>query len=135
MAQHNEYVTYTLRRHAHQIFFYLLSGGTAAMLEIGTYLLLLHWGVWYISASIIAFVLSYITVFFLHKYLVFKKPKDFFKHLKRHLAVEGFNLLATNILLYVLVEHTSIGEEWGKFLTMGLGATWNFFLFKFLVFV
>ena len=125
----------SLKHHAHQIFLYLLSGGTSAVVELGTYLLLLKWRVWYITASVIAFVLSYITAFFLHKYLVFKKPEDFFKHLKRHLTVEGFNVLATNILLYVLVEHTPIGAQWGKFLTMGLGAAWNFVLFKFLVFV
>lgn len=104
-------------------------------MEIGVYLLLLHWGVWYIAASVIAFVLSYITAFFLHKYIVFKKPDDFFKHLKRHLTVEGFNVIATNVLLFVLVEYTPLGEEWSKLITMGLGVMWNFVLFKFLVFV
>lgn len=128
-------MTDSLRRHAHQILLYLLSGGASAVVEIGVYLILLRWNVWYIAASVLAFVLSYITAFFLHKYLVFKKPDDFFKHLKRHLTVEGFNVLATNILLFVLVEYTALGEEWSKLLTMGLGAAWNFVLFKFLVFV
>lgn len=105
------------------------------VVEIGSYLLFLHWGMWYIAASVIAFILSYITAFLLHKYLVFKKTQDFFKHLKRHLCVEGFNVVAGNALLYVLVEHTALGEEWGKLLTMGLGVLWNFLLFKFLVFV
>ncbi len=128
-------MTDTFKRHAHQIFLYLLSGGTGALVEIGTYLVLLHWRVWYITASIIAFVLSYITAFFLHKYIVFKKPDDFLRHLKRHLTVEGFTFLVTNLLLFVLVEYTQLGEEWSKILTMGLGAVWNFMLFKFLVFV
>lgn len=104
-------------------------------MELTTYLLLLHWGTWYIGASVVAFVLSYITTFTLHKYIVFKKPDDFMKHLQRHFSVEMFNLLATNILLFVLVEHTALGEEWSKIITMGLGASWNFLLFKFLVFV
>ncbi len=128
-------MTDTLKRHAHQLFLYLLSGGTGAVVELGTYLLLLHWRVWYITASVVAFALSYITAFFLHKYIVFKKPEDFFKHLKRHLTVEGFNVLAINALLYCLVEYSPLGEEWSKILTMGLSAAWNFMLFKFLVFV
>lgn len=123
------------KRHAQQLLLYGISGGTSAVVEIGVYLLLLHWGVWYIAASVIAFVLSYITAFFLHKYIVFKKPDDFFKHLKRHLTVEGFNVIATNVLLFVLVEYTPLGEEWSKLVTMGLGVVWNFVLFKFLVFV
>jgi putative flippase GtrA len=121
--------------HAKQILLYILSGGTGALVEIGSYLLLLQYGMWYIEASIIAFILSYITAFTLHKYLVFKKPDDFLKHLKRHFAVEMFNLVATSILLFTLVEYTPLGKEWSKFLTMGLGAAWNFLLFKFLVFV
>ncbi|MBM3228233.1 GtrA family protein [Candidatus Peribacteria bacterium] len=125
----------TLKRHAHQILLYLISGGASAVVEIGVYLLLLRWHVWYITASVAAFFLSYITAFALHKYIVFRKPEDFIKHLKRHLGVEGFNVLAGNALLFLLVEHTPIGEEWGKILTMGLGAAWNFVLFKFLVFV
>ncbi|OGJ59870.1 hypothetical protein A2881_01915 [Candidatus Peribacteria bacterium RIFCSPHIGHO2_01_FULL_55_13] len=123
------------RHHAKQILLYILSGGTGAVVELTTYLLLLHWGTWYIGASVVAFVLSYITTFTLHKYIVFKKPDDFMKHLQRHFSVEMFNLLATNILLFVLVEHTALGEEWSKIITMGLGASWNFLLFKFLVFV
>lgn len=121
--------------HAQQLVLYAVSGGTSAVVELGVYLLLIRWGVWYIAASVVAFLLSYITAFLFHKYIVFKKNDDFFKHLKRHLAVEGFNLIATNVLLFVLVERTSLGEEWSKILTMGLGATWNFLLFKFLVFV
>lgn len=128
-------VNTALHHHAKQILLYILSGGTGAVVEIVSYLLLLRWGMWYIGASVIAFVLSYVTAFTLHKYIVFKKPDDFLKHLKRHLTVEVFNLLVTNILLFVLVEYTQLGEEWSKILTMGLGATWNFLLFKFLVFV
>lgn len=123
------------RHHAKQIVLYIFSGGTGALVEIATYLLLLHWGMWYIESSIISFVLSYITAFALHKYIVFRKTADFLKHLKRHFTVEMFNLVATNALLFVLVEHTALGEEWSKILTMILGATWNFLLFKFLVFV
>ena len=124
-----------IRSHIMQIALYGISGATSAVVEIGVYLLLIRQGVWYIAASVIAFVLSYVTAFFLHKYIVFKKSEDFFKHLRRHMSVEGFNVLATNALLYVLVENTPLGEEWSKLITMGLGVTWNFLLFKFLVFI
>ncbi|TSC60077.1 MAG: hypothetical protein Greene041662_251, partial [Candidatus Peregrinibacteria bacterium Greene0416_62] len=135
MAPQNAVVHPTVHHHAKQIFLYILSGGTGAVVEIVSYLLLLRWGMWYISASVIAFVLSNATAFALHKYIVFKKPDDFLRHLKGHLTVEGFNFLVTNLLLFVLVEYTQLGEEWSKILTMGLGAAWNFLLFKFLVFV
>lgn len=135
MAPQNNRVDTSWKKHAHQLLLYGISGGTSAVVEIGVYLLLLHWGVWYITASVAAFVLSYITAFFLHKYIVFKKPENFWKHLKRHLGVELFNVLASNVLLFALVEYTPLGEEWSKIITMGLGVMWNFVLFKFLVFV
>ena len=123
------------RAHGRQFAFYLLSGSTAAVVEFGSYLLLLHWHVWYITASVVAFVLSYITGFSLHKYFVFQKPDDFFKHFRRHASVEVCNAVMMNILLFLLVENLHIEKELGKFLTMGLGVGWNFLLFKFLVFV
>lgn len=124
-----------VRSHFWQIVRYGVSGGASAVVEIVSYLVLLKAGTWYITASVIAFVLSYITAFLLHKYVVFQKNDDFFKHLGRHMAVEGLNLIATNVMLYIMVEHTLIGAEWGKVIVMGLGVVWNFLLFKFLVFV
>jgi putative flippase GtrA len=132
---HNVPVLDFAHRHARQITLYFISGGIGALVEIGSYLLLLRTGMWYLAASVIAFLLSYITSFLLHKYLVFGRPEDFLKHLRRHAAVEGFNVFATNIVLFMLVEHLHVSAEWAKPITMGLGAMWNFVLFKFLVFV
>lgn len=124
-----------IKTHARQLVLYLLTGCTGAVVEFGSYLLMLRNGMWYITASAIAFVFAYITVFLMHKYIVFKRPESFLKHLWRHASVEGLNLVLSTILLYIMVEKMHFSEEWAKFLTMGLAAAWNFLLYKFLVFV
>lgn len=136
MKRHNESMpSPEFKAHLRQFLLYIVSGGTSAIVEFGSYVLLLRIEVWYIVASVIAFILSYITAFLLHKYIVFRKPEDFLKHLRRHAAVEASNILVGIALLYVFVEYFGLGEEWGKIITMGLGVLWNFVLFKFLVFV
>lgn len=123
------------RQHALQLTLYLVTGVASAAVDYAAYLAFFWLGMWYILASIISFVFSFATAFLLHKYLVFKRSKTFWKHLSRHLSVEGVNLVATTLLLYAMVENGLMSEELAKLVSMGCVAFWNFFIFKFIVYV
>lgn len=114
---------------------YLASGATAAVADAGSYFLLLHFGTWYITASIVGNILGFCTAFLCHKYFVFKKRESFFEHLQRYFMVDVIGTLLSTLLLFALVEHTVLGKEVSKFVSMGSVAAWNFFLYKFFVYV
>lgn len=114
---------------------YLVSGATAAVADLGSYTLLLQIGVWYIAASVTGNILGFLTAFLCNKYFVFKKKESFLQHLGRYFVVDFTGSVVSTILLFLLVEHTGLGEEMSKFVSMGSVAAWNFFLYKFFVYV
>jgi putative flippase GtrA len=123
--------------HPHLTLFalYVVSGSTAAVMDFGSYFLLIHMGIWYIAASTIGSILGFWTAFLCHKYFVFKKRQAFFKHLGRYCMVEVLSTGLSLAILYGFVEYTSVGEEYGKIISMGSVVLWNFFLYKLFVYV
>jgi len=117
-----------------QFMLYLLSGGTAAIVDFGSYYLLLHWGAWYIAASVIGGILGFFTAFLIHKYIVFRKKERFLRHMTKYLIADIVNIGLTTLILYGLVEHIELGEEISKIIAMGSVALWNFFVCKYLVY-
>ncbi|MDD5026161.1 MAG: GtrA family protein [Candidatus Peribacteraceae bacterium] len=117
---------------------YIVSGGLAAVVDFGSYALLLrisnlHW--WYTAASVTGSILGFITAFLLHKYFVFEKKNDFLKHLSRYIVADIINTGLTTLLLIGLVEWVGLGKEAAKIVAMGTVVAWNFFLYKFVVYV
>ena len=123
-----------IRPHVSQFALYVVSGGTAAVVDFGSYYLLFHFGMWYITASIISSILGFWTAFLCHKYFVFKKKEAFMKHLGKYCLVDALRTGLSLIILYGLVEYTPVGEEIGKILSMGSVVFWNFFLYKIFVY-
>ena len=125
-----------MRAHLPQFALYVASGFTALAVDYGSYLALFRlFSVWYIAASVVGGILGFFTTFLMNKYLVFRKREDFAKHLVRFFVVDMCNIAATNAILYGLVEFAGFGEEIGKFVAMGFVVFWNFFLYKFVVYV
>lgn len=118
-----------------QFLLYLASGGTAFVLDFGSYFLLLQAGVWYVGANIVGNVLGFFGAFLLHKYLVFGKRDKTAEHFVRYCIVNIINIAAQTILLYLLVEYARMGEGDGKFISWAITTFWNFFLYKFFVYV
>jgi len=118
-----------------QFAFYIASGATAAVVDYGSYMLLLTLDTWYIAASVAGSALGFLTAFLMHKYVVFKKRDRTARHLVGYLLADLLNIVLTTGILYALVEWVGIGEELAKILAMGSVVLWNFFICKFLVFV
>lgn len=114
---------------------YIFSGCTAAAVDFGTYFLLLHFGVWYVLASVAGGVLGFFTAFLMHKFVVFQKRDDFLRHLGRYFAVDMVNTLVVTGLLYLLVDIGDIDAGPAKFIAIAPMVLWNFFVYKFVVYV
>lgn len=124
-----------LRRHLPQFSLYVLSGGTAAVVDFGSYALLLHLGIWYVTATMASGTLGFITTFLMNKFVAFRKNADFWKHLVRFAIVDGANILVGTIVLYGLVEGLGMEKQMAKLIVMGMVVCWNFLLYKFFVYV
>lgn len=114
---------------------YLCSGCTAAVVDIGIYFLLLHVGVWYIVANVVGGVLGFFTAFLMHKFIVFQKKDDFLRHLGRYFIVDMVNTGIVTGLLYLLVDMADIDAAPAKFIAIAPMVLWNFFVYKFLVYI
>ncbi len=122
------------RQHLPQFSLYLCIGFTALGVDLGSYYALLSMDVWYITASVIGGILGFFTSFLGNKYFVFRKREKFMAHLTKFFLVDMANIVATNIILYVLVEFVGISEELGKIIAMGCVVLWNFVLYKLFVY-
>ncbi|MCA9370871.1 MAG: GtrA family protein [Candidatus Peregrinibacteria bacterium] len=114
---------------------YVMSGCTAAVVDIGAYFLLLHVGIWYIIANIAGGILGFFTAFLMHKFVVFQKKNDFLRHLVRYFITDMVNTGVVTGLLYVLVEVAGIAVGPAKFIALVPMIAWNFFVYKFFVYV
>lgn len=122
-------------KHARQFILYLSSGGVAAVLDFGSYYALLSIGVWYIIANIISGLLGFFFLFFLHKNVVFNKRSFFLRHLGRYFLVNMMNIAVLTILMYVLVEFGGMSAGLAKVVAFIPVVSWNFFVYKFFVYV
>ncbi len=118
-----------------QFIFYLASGVSAAVVDFGMYYLLLYLGAWYVTANLVGGVLGFFAAFLLNKYAVFHKNNDFMKHLGRYFVVDLFNVLLLTLIMYVLVDFWSVDPRISKVISYIPVILWNFFVYKFFVYV
>jgi len=71
----------------------------------------------------------------MNKYVAFKKKNDFLRHLFRFFIVDMANILVGAIVLYGLVDGLGMEKQVAKILTMGMVVLWNYFIYKFFVYV
>lgn len=124
-----------IKPHLGQFSLYILSGCGALVIDLGSYLLMLEFGVWYAAASFISGTLGFCMAFALHKYVVFQKRDDFLQHVGRYFFVDIINNVITTGILYVLVSLLSVDPHIGKVIAMAPVILWNFFVYKFFVYV
>jgi len=125
----------TVFPHVKTFSLYVLSGGAAAIADFGSYFVLLWLGVWYLAASVIGNVLGFFMAFFLHKYVVYKKRSAFMKHLFRYFVIDMVNMAVISGLLFVLVDVGGVDPRPAKFIAFAPVLLWNFFIYKFAVYV
>lgn len=118
-----------------KFFRYLCSGSSAALADIGSYFVMLHSDVWYIAASVISGIIGFTTAFLLHKYVVYRKHDAFLEHLGRFSVVYAVNISVITLFLYVLVNTGGMDPGLAKFVAVAPAALWNFFVYKWVVYV
>jgi dolichol-phosphate mannosyltransferase len=116
---------------------YVFSGGTAATIDIVfLFVLTEFFGVYYLSASIVAMTISFIARFLLQKFVTFRDEdrahatKQFFSYSLLYVG----SLLLTTLFLYVFVEYFNIRYIPAQIITIGLTACISFYVYKFFVF-
>ena len=124
-----------IRRHAPQFARYLVSGGSAAALELGSYKFMLVTNVWYLAAATISAGIGLVSAFIFHKHFVFQKKENTRSHVIRYIVLQSANAVAQIFFVYLFVEFFSIDEFFAKILGIGIVVSWNFFLYKFFVYV
>lgn len=90
---------------------YLISGGTASVTNLGILFCLVHFGhLYYLTASIISFVISVGVSFTMQKFWTFRDHAvhDIHSQFARYTLVIGANLALNTLLIYVLVEKTGM---------------------------
>lgn len=116
---------------------FLVSGGLAAVIDIGLfYLLENQFGVWYIFASTVSFVAAVTFNFYAQKSWTFEE-RNFsrvYKQGLKFLFVSLANLSINSILLYVFVDFLHGLPLLGKIISNGLVACESFFVYRYFVF-
>jgi len=121
--------------HLPQFLRYLVSGGSAAALELGSYKLMLLANVWYLAAASISAGIGLLSAFTFHKYFVFRKKENTRSHVVRYIILQGGNAVAQVSFVYIFVEFFSVEEFIAKILGIGIVVSWNFFIYKLFVYV
>lgn len=120
-----------------QIIKYIVSGGTAAAVDIGFLVLFTEvFGWWYITSAIVAFLIAFGVSFTLQKFWTFKDKTTDNMHaqLSLYLLVGVINLLINSALMYFFVDIVGMWYVAAQVLTGGLIAVMSFFVYKKLIF-
>ncbi|MEK7218912.1 MAG: GtrA family protein [Patescibacteria group bacterium] len=114
---------------------YLFSGGLAAFIDLSTYVVLVQLGVDKFIASPSGNVTGLLSAFFLHKFIVFRERKMTAMQFVRYMLLQVWNSLAQIAVIWLVVDVMGEDKTVAKILGIGLTVSWNFFLYKFLVYI
>lgn len=112
---------------------FLISGGTAAITEFITFLILNKFITFIIIANSLSFLFGLIISYNLNKSWVFN-TRGSFKRFSQYLILAIINLFLSNIFLIFLTKSISIPELISKIITMILIATSNYIIFSRIIF-
>ena len=116
---------------------YLVSGGTAAAINLGLlYILVSLLHLWYLGATVIAFVVSFVASFILQKFFTFmegSRERIPFQ-LGVYLGIILANLLVNVFLMFLIVDKLGMHYLIAQFFASGFIAIYSYFLYKYFVF-
>lgn len=116
---------------------YLISGGTAAASNLAFLFLLVHFfEVYYLYASVIAFILSIAVSFTMQKFWTFQDSllHDVRMQFGRYLVVLVANLVLNTLLMYVFVEYLGWWYVYAQVVATGIVAIVGYFGYRNFVF-
>ena len=119
----------------HQPVKFIISGGTAAVVNLGTAYVLTDWfGFWYLAASVISFILSLVVSFGLQKFWTFRDHllDHWHRQFLLYLVMAVANLAVNTWLVYVEVEWLNLWYLTAQFITGAFIGVYTFFLYRYL---
>lgn len=123
-------------RHA-RILKFLISGGTAAAVDLGLlYLLTDVFHVWYLLSAGLAFIAAFAVSFSLQKFWTFNNHdlELIHRQLTMYLVLALFGLGVNTFSMYGLVDHAGFHYIGAQIITSAFIAVGNFFVYKHLIF-
>lgn len=121
-------------RHARRILKYLITGGSAALVEFGLFILLVHTGLPLVLSNVISFSAGFITSFLMNRQWVFKANGRTVRQLSLYGILAAANVVLSSSIIYILTSHASVIPSIAKVMTMGLIVLWNYILFSKVIF-
>jgi putative flippase GtrA len=121
---------------SHIAFRYIVSGGTGACVQIGgIYVLHGIFGMWYVAASALAFVMAIVVSFLMHKFWTFKDRRpEMSKQFVIFFIIAIINLGVDVIVIYGFVHGLHMWYLLAQILTSAIVALWSFFVYRLFVF-
>jgi putative flippase GtrA len=123
----------TIHPEVAKAFRYIVSGGSAAVINLGTLYILTRWcGVWYLAASILAFVASFLVSFGLQRTWTFQisGTQAIVKHTTLYLLVALLNLALNTLIVFTLVHFAHFEPLLAQFTGGVIVALEGFFLYR-----
>jgi len=121
----------------HKVIKYIISGGTAAIVNLASLFVLTNFfGVWYLLSAVFAFVLAFLVSYLMQKFWTFgdKQTDKIMTQAPIFFVVQVFNLIVNIVLLYMFVEFFDLYYLLGQILAGGLIAVYSFFIYKLIIF-
>ncbi|HUO56409.1 MAG TPA: GtrA family protein [Candidatus Paceibacterota bacterium] len=116
---------------------YVISGGTGALVNIGTLFVMVHYlSVWYLTSSICAFLASFLVSFSLQRMWTFRQslPRTVGRQIGLYLVAALCNLVLNTAIVYVCVEYLRIWYILSQIIAGSTIAVESFFVYKHMIF-
>lgn len=114
---------------------FVIAGGSAAVVNLGTAYILTDWlGVWYLTSSVVSFILSLAVSFGLQKFWTFKDRvlDHWHQQFLIYLVLAVANLAVNTWLVFVEVEWFKLWYLSAQFVTGAFIGAYTFFLYRYL---
>ncbi|NBV76668.1 GtrA family protein [bacterium] len=117
---------------------FLIAGSTGAVVNLSTFYVLEQiWDVWYITASVFAFLLAFVVGFLLQRFWTFEYTgsDDFHRHALMYFVTALVNVGINAGIVAILVERWSLWPLFAQALAGTIVAVWSFFIYRYVIFV
>lgn len=127
----------TKKEGLYKIIRYIFAGGIGAVTNIGTFSILFHIiRVWYITSSILAFIIAIFVSFVMQKYWAFRDTdhSQIKTQATKFFIMGGINLLINTLLVFIFVSLAHLNPLVAQILSAGLIAVATYFLYQKFIF-
>ncbi|MFH0770736.1 MAG: GtrA family protein [Candidatus Peregrinibacteria bacterium] len=118
-----------------QFFRYLFVGGSASIVDLAVFALLVQrMNMHYASAAVIAYMAGLLWNQFFCLLWIFESSRGILRDFLLAFVIALFGLLWTELLLWMFIDHFALHAVIAKFVTLWIVLLWNFFMRKYFVF-